>query len=460
MNYQVTPAEKSTVKIVFTFTPEEWAAANDKAYLANRKKYSVNGFRKGKVPKHVLELYYGKGLFYEDALNDLFSEHYGETLEKEEKNFTPVGEPSVSLGENFSEENIVLEATVPVKPDVVIGKYTGIKINKFEYTVTDADVENDIERTRERLAENVDVTDRPAALHDVANIDFEGRVDGELFEGGSAKGFDLTLGSGQFIPGFEDQIVGMAIGETKDVNVTFPEDYQEESLKGKPAVFTVTLHKLTGKRLPELDGEFLKKVGADSLESYRAKVRERLETSAKNRSRNETENSILTEIAKGATVEIPDAMIERQEEESVRRMEYTLGYQGIRLDDYLQYIGSTREEYKKNFAEEARIAVLHQLIVEKLIKELNIEATEEEVGAKIAEQAASVGKEKEEYEKSMDPRQREYIEGDIKVTKLFDYLEANNEMVLFTEEKKEPEEKKAEKPAPKKRTTKKQEATE
>ena len=221
----------------------------------------------------------------------------------------------------------------------------------------------------------------------------------------------------------------MNIGETKDIDVTFPEDYQAEDLKGKPAVFTVTLNKLTGKILPALDDEFAKKLGSDTVDAYKAKVRERLEKNAASRSLNETENSIITEIAKGATAEIPDAMIEKQEEYSMQRMEYNLMYQGIRLDDYLKYVGQTRDEYKKNFEEEARRTVLHQLIVEKLIKELNIEATQEEIDAKVAEQAASVGKEAEEYKKNMDPRQLEYIEGDIKVTKLFDYLQANNEMV-------------------------------
>ena len=332
MKYEVTPAEKSTVKIAMTFTAEEWAAANDKAYQENRKKYAVNGFRKGKVPKHVLELYYGKGLFYEEALNDLFAEHYGVVLGEQAEAFTPVGDPALSV-EEISDDKVVLVAQTPVKPDVVIEKYTGIKIEKFEYTVTDADVDKDIESTRERLAESEEVTDRPAQDTDVVNIDFGGKTDGKEFEGGSAKGFDLTLGSGQFIPGFEEQVVGMQIGETKDIGVTFPEDYQAEELKGKPAVFTVTLHKITGKKLPALDEAFAKKLGSDSVEAYRAKVRERLEKNAHTRSVNDTENAIITEIAKGASAEIPEAMIEKQEEYSMQRMEYSLMYQGIKLDD-------------------------------------------------------------------------------------------------------------------------------
>ncbi len=434
MNYTVTPAEKSTVKVEITFTSEEWNAALQKAYLQNRKRYTVNGFRKGKAPKAVLEMYYGRALFYEEALNILYGEHYGEILDKEKDNFTAVGEPELSLGENFSEKNVVLIATIPVKPDVTIGAYKGIKINRYEYTVTDADVDADIEATRKRVAKSVEITDRPAETGDTVNIDFEGKIDGVAFEGGTAQGQDLTLGSHTFIAGFEEGVAGMAIGDVKDIDVTFPEDYQAEELKGKAAVFTVTLHKITGKELPALDDEFAKKFGADTLDAYKAKVRERLEKNAALRSRNETENAILTEIAKTATAEIPDALIEQQEEFSVRRVEQNLMYQGIRAEDYYAYIGTTREEYKKNFEEEARTLVLHQLVIEKILELEHITATEEEIAAKIAEQAAAVGKEPAEYEKSLDPRQREYIENDIRITKLFDFLMENNEMVLYTEE--------------------------
>ncbi len=434
MNYQVETAEKSTVKITITFTPEEWNEAINEAYKQNRGKYAVNGFRKGKVPKNVLEMYYGKGLFYEDALNLLYAEHYGAILEKEKENFTAVGDPSLSV-DDISDEKVVLIAEVPVKPDVEIESYKGIKIPEFVYTVSDADVDKDIENTRLRLAKDEEVTDRAAEMTDTVNIDFAGKMDGKAFEGGTAEGYDLTLGSHQFIPGFEEGVVGMNIGETRDIEVTFPEDYQAEELKGKKAVFTVTLHKITGKVRPELDEEFAKKMGSDSVDAYRAKVRERLERNAASRSLNETENSIITEIAKNAKAEIPQAMVDKQNELALQRLEYNLMYQGIRLDDYLKYLNTTREAYMHTFDEESRRTVLHQLIVEKIIKLENIEATQEEIDAKVAEQAKSVGKEAEEYKKTMDPRQLEYIESDIKVTKLFDFLKANNEMIKQEESK-------------------------
>ncbi len=430
MKYKIKPDEKSTVKITITFTPEEWAEANNKAYVQNRHRYGVNGFRKGKVPKHVLELNYGKGLFFEETLNILFSENYPEIVKKEEKKYTFVGDPSLSLDEDFSEENATLIAVVPVKPDVAIENYKGIKIKKVEYTVTDDDVDKDINVVREQLATKAEVKDRPAKEGDIATIDFVGKLDGKEFDGGSADGYDLPLGSHTFIPGFEEGVVGMNLGEKRDIPVTFPEDYAEESLKGKPVIFEVTLHKLTEKILPELNEEFFKKVGSSSLEEYKGKVRERLERTAKNRSLNETEDNILTEIAKTASAEIPQAMIDRQCEEEVNRMEYRLMGQGLRMEDYLQYIGKTREEYSKTFEEQAKTIILHQLIIEKIIELENITASEEEIEEKIAEQAKSVGKEPEEYKKTMDPRQRMYIESDIKVTKLFDFLQANNEMTV------------------------------
>ncbi len=433
MKYEVVPAEKSTVKITMTFTPEEWSAATEQAYRENRHRYAVNGFRKGKAPRYILEAFYGKGIFFEPALNNLFAEHYPKVLEAEKDTFTEVGDPDVSLADDFSETNIVLVAVTPIRPDVKLGAYKGIKIPKYEYTVTDADLERELDSTRERIAEKRETAERPAAMGDTVNIDFVGKTDGVAFDGGTANGYDLELGSGQFIPGFEEGVVGMSVGDVKDIDVVFPEDYQSEELKGKPAVFTVTLHKITEKVVPPLDDEFAKKMGSDTLDAYKAKVRERLVKNAETRSRNETETSVISEIAKSASADIPDAMVDAQEDYILQRTEYNLMYQGIRFDDYLGYLKTTREEYKKTFEEEARRNVLHQLIVEKIIELEHISATEEEVEAKIAEQAASVGKEPEEYKKTMDPRQRAYIENDIKVTKVFDFLIANNEMTEVKE---------------------------
>ena len=467
MNYTTKAAEKSTVKIEMTFGKEEWLDAQTKAYVKERGRYAVNGFRKGKAPKNVIEHAYGKGVFYEEGLNILFSENYGKILEKEAENFVPVGDPDVSV-EELEEDKVVIVATVPVKPDVKIAAYKGMKITGYAYNVKDADVEAEVEKVRERNARNVPVEGRAAKAGDVANIDFVGTVDGVKFEGGEAEKFDLTLGSGQFIPGFEDQVIGMNVGEKKDVNVTFPAEYQAADLRGKAAVFAVTLNSLSEKEKPELTDAFIKEAtGSETVEEYKQKTRERLQRQADSRSTDDTENAILNEIAKGAEAEIPQAMIETEIDNQVKRFEYQLMYQGLKLDDYLSYIKTTKEEFRKNYEESAKQNVLKQLIISKIIKEENIEADEAEIKEKIAKQAESVGKSAEEYEKTIDPRQVDYIKNDVIITKLFDFLKANNDMTYSdgtqtaqeqpAAEENKAEEKPAKKPAAKKTAAKKAE---
>ncbi len=430
MKHTTKAGEKSTVKITLKFDAEEWKSAQTQAYLKTRAKFAVNGFRKGKAPKNVIENVYGKGVFYEDALNILFSENYGKVIEKNEKKFTVVGDPDVSV-EAFSDEGVTLVAIVPVKPEVKISSYKGIKIKQYAYTVKDEELQAEIDRLLDRNARKVEVKDRNAQNGDIVNIDFVGTVDGVKFDGGEAEGFDLTLGSGQFIPGFEDQVVGMAIGETKDVNVTFPENYQAENLKGKPAVFSVKLNGIQAKELPELTDEFIKDAtGSESVEAYKAKTKERLQDQADKRANDATENSILEAIAQNTEVEIPQAMIEREIDSLVQKFEYQLMYQGLKLQDYLDFLKVTVSDFRKNYEEQAKKNVMHQLIISHIIKEENIEATEEEVDAKIAEQAKAVEKDFEEYKKGMDPRQFEYIRSDLIITKLFTMLKESNEMYV------------------------------
>ena len=430
MKYTSKAAEKSTVKFTIKFDAEEWKEAQNKAYLKTRGKFALNGFRKGKAPKNVIENVYGKGVFYEDALNLLFSENYGSIVEKESKKITIVGDPDVSV-DKLEDDGVTLIAVVPVKPEVKISSYKGMKIKEFAYNVKDEEVNEEINRLLDRNARKVEVTDRAAQNGDTVNIDFVGTVDGVKFDGGEAEGFDLTLGSGQFIPGFEDQVVGMNIGESKDVNVTFPENYQAENLKGKPAVFAVKVNAIQGKELPELTDEFIKDAtGSETVEAYKAKAKERLQQQADRRANDATENSILEAIAANVEVEIPDAMIEREIDGLVQKFEYQLMYQGLKLQDYLDFLKVTMADFRKNYEEQAKKNVLNQLIISQIIKEENIEATEAEVDEKIAEQAASVEKTAEEYKKNMDPRQIDYIRSDIIITKLFKLLKDSNEMYV------------------------------
>ena len=430
MKYTTKAAEKSTMKITMKFDADEWKDALNKAYVKTKGRYSVNGFRKGKAPRNVIEHAYGKGVFFEDALNVLFSENYGTVLDKEEKKFTAVGDPELSV-DDLSDDGVTLVAVTPVRPEVKIGSYKGMKIKEFAYNVEDADVDKEIERLLDRNARKIEVSDRPCQNGDTVNIDFVGTIDGVKFDGGEAAGFDLTLGSGQFIPGFEDQVVGMNVGESRDVNVRFPENYQAEELKGKDAVFAVKLNSVKGKELPELTDAFIKDAtGSETIEEYKAKTKERLQQQADKNSLDATENSILDAISATAEAEIPQAMIEREIDGLVQKFEYQLMYQGLKLQDYLDFIKTTKEEFRKNYEEQAKKNVVNQLVISQIIKDEKIEATDEEVEAKVAEQAASVDKSAEEYKKGMDPRQYDYIKSDIIITKLFDFLKANNEMYV------------------------------
>ena len=461
MKYTTKAAEKSTVKIKMTFDKDEWIEAQNKAYVKERGRFAVNGFRKGKAPKNVIEHAYGKGVFYEEGLNILFSDNYGNILSKEAEKFTAVGDPDVSVDE-LTEDKVVMTATVPVKPEVKIASYKGMKIQGYAYNVKDADVEAELEKVLERNARKVAVEGRSAQNGDIANIDFVGSVDGVKFDGGEAHGFDLTLGSGQFIPGFEDQVIGMNVGEKKDISVTFPEDYQAADLKGKAAIFEVTLNSLSAKEKPELTDAFIKEAtGSDTVEAYKEKTKEHLQKQADSKATDDTENAILNEIAKGAEAEIPQAMIEAEIDNLVRRFEYQLMYQGLKLDDYLAFIKTTKEDFRKNYEEAAKRNVLNQLIISQIIKDEKIEASDEEVNAKVAEQAESVGKSAEEYEKTIDPRQIDYLRNDIIITKLFDFLKANNEMT-YSDGSEAAAAKKtaAKKPAAKKTTAKKAENSE
>ena len=453
MQYKTEPSEKSTVRITMTFDKAEWDEANQKAYLRTRGRYAVNGFRKGKAPKHVIELNYGKGVFYEDALTDLFNDHYPEAIEKEKDNFTVVGQADLSV-EDIGENGAVLVAVAPVKPEVKLGAYKGIKVRKAEYNVKDADVEAELSRLQERNSRLAEVEGRAAENGDTATIDFSGSVNGEKFAGGTAENYDLVLSSGSFIPGFEEQVVGMNVGESKDVNVKFPDDYQAEELKGKDAVFAVTLHKLRRKELPEVNDEFIKDAaGAESVEAYKKETRERLEKQAKERGDAETENNLVKAVTDNAEVEIPDAMIESEMDNMVRSAEYRLGmqYGGMKLADYLRYMGTDVASFREGYREQAKENVKSRLVVEAIIKAEGLKAEESDVDAKIEELAKAAEKTVEEYKKDVTDSQREYLAEDVVINKLLDLLKKENtlEVGAAEEEKADAEEEKAKKPAKK-----------
>ncbi len=428
MKYVFEKGEKSTVKITVTLTEKEWNDAQDAAYQKSKGKFSIPGFRKGHVPKSVILRQYGPAAFYEDGVNEAFVKHYYDILDKE-KDIQPIDRPDVAIDE-ITDKKLKFTATVPVKPDVKLGAYKGIKIEKVEYNVKDEEVTAEVERFLNQHATEEKVEGRAAKDGDITLIDYSGAIDGVKFDGGTAEKQTLTLGSKTFIPGFEEQIVGMNIGETKDITVKFPDDYGAEDLKGKEAVFTVTLHEIKEKKLPELTDELVKeKTGNDTVEAYKASIKERLQKADDERSERETEDKIIKAVSDASETDIPDVLIENEINNMIQQVSYRLMYQGLKFEDYLKYTNQTEKDYRDGCRESAKEHVKTQLVIDKILSEEKIEASAEEIDAKIEEQAKAVGKSKEEYAKNFDARQRSYIENNIVIDKLFKFLKENNEII-------------------------------
>ena len=425
MKYVIEKAEKSTVKITIDLTAKEWNEAIDAAYNKTKGRYSMPGFRKGKVPKKVLESAYGAGVFYEEAINYAFPKYYGEILDKETE-LEVVSQPDIDI-KKISEKGISLIAIVAVKPEVKLGDYKGINFKKVEYNVKDEDIEDELKRLQERNSRLVDVTDRAVIGGDQVVIDYSGSVDGVKFEGGTAEKQNLVIGSNSFIPGFEDQIIGMNIGEEKDISVKFPEEYHAEDLKGKDAIFAIKLHEIKVKELPEINDEFIKDAaGAETVDAYKADVKARLEKQNADRAERELEDEIVKVITDKAEVEIPDALIENQIDHMVQEMSYRLSYQGLRLEDYLKYMGKTMEEFRATYKDQAGEIVKSQLVIDAIITAEKIEATEEDVQARIDEMAEAQGKAAPDVKKNMGARQLDYVKNEIIIKKLFNLLKDAN----------------------------------
>ena len=428
MNYKVEKTEKNELRTSIELTKEEWLAANKKAYEKNKSKYSVPGFRKGHVPYNYLVKTYGEQIFFEDAINIAFGEHYFDIIDKE-TDYAVIDGPSVEDIKMTDEGGITIVALAPLKPEVKLGKYKGIKVDKVEYNVTDEDVENEISKLRERNSREVEVTDRAVEDGDICDIDFSGSIDNVKFEGGTAEHHSLKIGSKTFIPGFEEQIIGMNIGGERDITVKFPEDYPQETLAGKEAVFAIKLHGIKVKELPEVDDEFIKDAtGEESVDAYKTSVRAKLQKANDDKAKHEIEDKLMKIITDASEVVIPKCLIERGIDNLVQDMEYRMMYQGLKLADYLKYTGQSMEDYRKSMEEPATTRVKSQLVVEQIIADEKITASEEELDAKIKAQAESVEKTFEEYKAGMPERQIEYIRNSIVIDKLFEFLLANNKI--------------------------------
>lgn len=442
MKYEV-ETQKGAVKAVFTLTDAEWQDELTASYNRTKGKYNVPGFRKGHATRKMIEAMYGAGVFFDDAFDSAFRRCYREFLSKETE-VRPVDEPQVDFVP--TEKGISFSATVTVKPEVVLGAYKGMKVGKVAYNVTDADVEHEIEHAVERASREVSV-ERAVENGDKVTLDYSGSIDGVKFDGGTAQNQQLVIGSNTFIPGFEEQMIGMNKGEEKDLSVKFPDDYHAKDMAGKNAVFHVKVHDITVKEKPAVDDAFAKEVSEfDTLEAYRKSIREKLEKQNKDRADRENENALLEEIVKNVTVDIPECMIRDELEYMLRDFEYRIQsmYGGMKLADYFKYTGTTEEDFKKQRRESALNTVKLRLSLEAIIKAENLEVTDADTDALIKEIAESRGQDFETYKKEVSEREMPYIKSDALMKKVVDFLKANNTFVLKEkEEEKKPAKKTA-----------------
>lgn len=417
--------EGSKVKLTIEVSAEQFEAATQKAYQKAGKRFNVPGFRKGKAPRKVIENMYGPLAFFDDAFDIVYPEAYQAAIA--EQGVEPVDRPDVSI-ETLPEGEtpLVFSLVVAVKPEVELGAYKGIEVEKRAYNVMDDEVDAAIAQLQEGVARMVDV-DRPVENGDTVNLDYSGSVDGVKFDGGTAQGQTLTIGSGQFIPGFEEQMVGMAVGEEKDIEVTFPEEYHAENLAGKKAVFAVKVNGIQVKELPTLDDEFAKDVSEyDTLEALRDAKRQELLEQAEKNAKIQKENDVVRKAVENATVEVPDAMVERQIDSFLQDMGYRLQMQGISLEDYLKYTNTEISALRDQYRADAALRVKSQLVLEAISKAEAIEATPEEIGDKVAEYAKQFGDMTvEDFEKNLQADDRQYFADQVVVEKTLALLVEN-----------------------------------
>ena len=371
---------KNIVSFEFSVSPEEFEKAVQKAYKKNVKKINMPGFRKGKAPRIIIEKAYGKEVFYEDAINFVLPDAYDKAVE--ENGISPVAQPEVDLKSEKIEpdKEIIFTAKVVVKPEFELGEYKGVKAEKAVYETTDENVNEEIEKLRERNSRLVPVEDRAVQADDIANINFEGFVDDVAFEGGKGENFDLTIGSGQFIPGFEDQLLGKNVGDDVEVKVTFPDEYHAEDLAVKDAVFKVKINSLKVKELPEADDDFAMDVSEfDTLDEYKADIKAKLEKANEDKAKHETEQNVIDAVCANTEIDIPDEMIDSQIDSMIRDMDMQMRYQGIDLNTYMQYTGQTMDTIREQYKPEAEKRVKTTLVLEKVSEVEKIEPTDEDV---------------------------------------------------------------------------------
>ena len=421
MSYSYEKLSSNKAKLSLVFPAEVFADAMQKAFLKIRKSISIPGFRKGKAPRKVVEAMYGEGILYDDAINLLFPDAYEAAVK--EYNLSPVDQPEFNLDEIGTGKDLKFNVEVYVRPDVTLGDYKGLEVEIDKQTLTDAMVDAEIERDRDKASRTIDVEDRPVENGDMVNLNYAGTIDGVAFDGGTAEKQTLTIGSGSFIPGFEEQMIGMAIGEEKDLNVTFPEEYHSKEVAGKNAVFHVKVNGIQKVEKPELDDDFAADISDfDTFADYKADIVKRLTERIEKSNENAAKNALVDKAVENAQVDIPKAMIDTQGDYMIREMEMNAAYQGIRLDDYLKYMGMTREALKAQNEGEATRRVKNELVIDAIRKAEGIEPSEEDIEKQIAEQAERYGQDLEDFRKGLTEQQKEYLKDDAAISLVLDLL--------------------------------------
>lgn len=424
MSLAVEKLDGSMAKLTITVPAEEFTKAITSAYNKQKSKFSVPGFRKGKVPQAFIEKMYGAAIFYEDAANQLINEYYPKELENCEEEIT--SNPEIDVTQIEKGKDFIFTATVAVKPEIKIGDYKGVEIEKIDTTVTDEDVMAEILKDQKENGRKIDVTDRVAQMDDEVTINFEGFVDDVAFEGGKGENYKLTLGSHSFIDTFEDQIVGKNIGDKFDVNVTFPEEYHVEDLKGKPAVFKVELLAISTLELPELDDEFASDVSSfETFAEYKEDKKKTLEVKKEEQAKREKQSKVVEKIAEAAEVEIPEAMIKYNQERIMNEMSQRMMYQGLQMEQYLQLMGTTKEEFLERVKPDAIARIKTSLVLEAVAAAENIVASDDDVDAEIQDMATQYQMKPEELKDMIGAPELENIKKDIASRKALEFLGEN-----------------------------------
>ncbi len=456
MNVQVENLEKNMAKLTVTVDAAELEKAITKAYNKQKNSISVPGFRKGKVPQNMVEKMYGAEIFYEDAANIIMQETYPQAYD--ESKLDIVSQPKIDITQLEKGKEFIYTAEVAVKPEVKLGKYKGVSVTKVDSKVTATEVNNTIKAELERAARLVTKTGK-AAKGDTATIDFEGFIGDEAFEGGKGENYDLELGSGSFIPGFEDQIIGHKAGEDVDVEVTFPENYQAEDLAGKAAVFKCHIHEVKGKDIPKLDDEYVSDTTEfETVDEYKASVKERLENNKKAEGRRAQEDEAIAKIVEDSEMEIPDAMLEYQVENMINDFANNMAQQGLSLQQYMQFTGMTMDAFRDQVRPDALSRTQSSLVLEAIAKEEKIEASDADVDAKLEEMSKQYGMELEQIKNLVGENEKESMKKDIAIEKAIELIMDNVKETAKKKTTKKAEAADGAEEKPAKKTTKKADA--